>query len=128
MAEKQQNWFARHKVLTVFLVLIIFGVIGSASSNNATTTNPQSAKPGAAEPAKPAETKLDLAAFYGAVQNGMTKDQVVGAAGGKQPSNCSQSSIQGLGESEYCMWSDFSNNVSVTFNNGTVISKAKVGF
>lgn len=31
--EKQKNWFLRHKVLSVILILIVLGVIGSMSKN-----------------------------------------------------------------------------------------------
>lgn len=41
--EKKKNWFARHKVLTVILVLIVLGIIGSATngskSSNSTTNS-----------------------------------------------------------------------------------------
>ena len=39
MAEKEGNWFKRHKILTVFLVLVVIGVIASASGGETSTTN-----------------------------------------------------------------------------------------
>ena len=40
----QRSWFARHPILTVFLVLFIFGMVGSAGgSKKSTTTTPTTA-------------------------------------------------------------------------------------
>lgn len=119
----QRNWFARHKVLTVIGVLIALAIIGAATGKqpSTTTANKASATP------TPTPT-FDLATFYGAVQNGMSKDQVIAAAGGTQPTNCTQSDTQGIGTSEFCDWSKGFNMVDVTFMNNAVASKTKTGF
>ena len=124
--EKKRSWIKRHKVLTVILVFIALGAVGAATGDNKTTgTSNTGAKQTSQQEKTP---ELDLTKFYNEVKNGMTKDQVIEVAGGVQPSNCSQSAVQGLGESEFCSWSSFSNSVSVDFNNGAVSSKAKIGF
>jgi len=38
-ATSNKNWFARHKILTVVLALIVFAIIGSAGSKSGTNTS-----------------------------------------------------------------------------------------
>lgn len=43
MADKSsKNWFARHKVLTVILVLVVLGIVGSATGGSKGTTSSSS--------------------------------------------------------------------------------------
>jgi hypothetical protein len=48
MADKEGNWFKRHKILTVILVIVALGVIGSAlgggSDTTSTSTSPKSSE------------------------------------------------------------------------------------
>lgn len=68
MAEKSKNWFARHKVLTVILAIVVIGAIagaaggGSQSSNEGGSNSNQSAK---SEDKKAATAKLNETARDG---------------------------------------------------------------
>ena len=42
MAEKEGNWFKRHKILTVIIALVIVGIIASASGGSNSSTSNQS--------------------------------------------------------------------------------------
>ena len=42
MAEKEGNWFKRHKILTVIIVLIVIGVVASAAGGSNGSTGNQS--------------------------------------------------------------------------------------
>ena len=65
---KKRNWFAKHKILTVIIALILLGIIGSAlsssnsptvnttaSTSNTTTTSNNSSSSGSSEPAQTAK-------------------------------------------------------------------------
>lgn len=39
MKNNKQNWFMKHKILTVIGIIILIGIIGSAASGNKTTTS-----------------------------------------------------------------------------------------
>lgn len=47
MAEevKKQSWFAKHKILTGFLVIILIGMIGNVMNGGSTTTSSTTASP-----------------------------------------------------------------------------------
>jgi hypothetical protein len=125
------DWFKKHKVISVILGLIVLGVIVSAAGGGKSTTNTGSSNNQAATTQKPAEKpKLDIAAFYSKVQNGMTKDEVVALAD-KNAGNCTESETQGFGKYEICNWyGNFGDNAfaTVTFKDGKVDSKSKTGF
>lgn len=126
--ETSTNWFARHKVLTVILTLVVIGVISSAAGGGNSSTN-STGKP-AAEQKAAEKPKLDIATFYSQVQNGMTKEEVLGLAN-KDAGSCTESEIQGYGKTEYCNWyGNFGDNAfaSVVFKDGKVESKSKTGF
>lgn len=125
------EWVKKHKLLTVIIVFVALVVIGAAAGGGSTPTTEStspSASPAATGASPQQSAAFDLAAFYAAVQNGQTKDQVVQAAGGKEPDSCTESEIQGLGKSELCSWTTFDGGVTVTFSDGAVTSKTKTGF
>lgn len=122
------EWFKKHKVLTVILIFIAIGGIGSVGSNNSqktdTNPNPDSIIK------KEDSPKLNLADFYSNVQTGMTKDEVLALTNGDS-GKCSASEIQGFGSSELCNWyGSFGDKgfVTVTFSDNKVSSKSKYGF
>lgn len=125
------NWFKKHKVISVILGLIVLGVIVSAAGGGKTTTNTGAGDNQTTTTQKAAEKpKLDIAAFYSKVQNGMTKEQVLELAD-KNPGNCTESEIQGYGKTESCNWyGNFGDNAFaiVIFKDGQVQSKSKTGF
>lgn len=128
------EWIKKHKVLTgiiaVVVLLVVVGAAGGSSSKNSSSSSPSTSVASSASASPSASNKLDLTAFYGQVQNGMTKDQVVGLAQ-KDPGNCTESETQGLGKYEVCTWYGNlgeSSFVTVQFTNGTVSTKTKTGF
>lgn len=156
--DAKANWFKRHKILTVFLGVLTLIVIGGISAGNkeasklpsppatsskydGSITCPAGVEPGSdpggqcktgnvSTPEPAAKPKFDGQAFYDKIQNGMTKDQLVSAAG-KPADNCSESEIQGYGKSEYCTWYDgsFSSKfISVTLKDGIVDTKSRNGY
>lgn len=121
----QPNWFKRHKVWTVIIVLAVIGILGN-SADKPTASNIASNSPAPSQ--TPTPPPFDLPTFYAAIQNGMTKDQVIAAAHGTQPTSCTESETQGIGTTEFCDWSKGFNTVDVTLENGAVASKTKTGF
>lgn len=110
MSKDNKNWFGRHKVLTVILVLIVLGVIGSAAGgnkSNSSTTNSSSTasqtEPAATQnkPDVPAEYKsaLNQAGSY-ANNLHMSKqgvyDQLVSPYGGKFSAEAAQYAIDNV--------------------------------
>lgn len=78
MAEKEGNWFKRHKILTVFLVLVVIGVIASASggetSNTSQTNNGSSDSPSEdSSKGEAAQAKIGEAARDGKFEFTVTK-------------------------------------------------------
>lgn len=125
MAEstKSGNWFQRHKVWSVVLAIVVIAIIGSAMGSPKTETNTNTAPAAQQEPAKqePAATKVTSQQIYDQTQVGMTKDQVVAIAG-KQPDNCIDSEIAGLGVTSTCSYG----TASISFLDGKVQSKTKL--
>lgn len=69
MADKKENWFKRHKILTgVGVFILLFSILGASGSESNTNTNNNSA----AETTKPAETanKVETASVGQAVRDG----------------------------------------------------------
>lgn len=123
------EWVKKHKALTVVIVLVGLFVIGSiAGGSQQSQTNNQ--QPAQQEQKQPEQPKFDVATFYGKVENGMTKEQVVAVAG-KDADSCTESEMAGFGKYEYCTWNGgFSQGAiaSVNFKDGKVESKSKTGF
>jgi hypothetical protein len=131
------GWFKKHKILTVILVFLGLIVIGAATGGGSKPATPASSstpQPAAStqqqsteESAKPAFNGLT---FYDKIQNGMTKAELISAAG-KDPDNCSESQMQGAGKYENCTWYDgsFSSKfVTVSLTDDKVSTKSKYGY
>lgn len=123
----KKNWFLRHKVLTVVIVIVGLAIIGSAfgppateisNSSSSNQTNSQQAEQPKATP-KPA--KKSSQQIYDETQVGQTKEEVIANAG-HGPDNCVDSEIQGLGQSSTCSWG----TLTITFIDGKVSSKTKL--
>ncbi|MEK7536054.1 MAG: DUF4352 domain-containing protein, partial [Patescibacteria group bacterium] len=69
MADKNKNWFARHKVLTVILALIVLGVIGSAAGGGNKATNSTTSSSSSSNTAK-SDNKPQMAKIGGAARDG----------------------------------------------------------
>jgi len=129
--QKQRNWFARHKVLTVILALVVVCIIGGAAGGSSKTdTKKDTANTSPAkEEAKPtpAPAQWDIEAAYAKINNGMTKAQVEEATGQKS-SGCTESQIQYVGKTEICSYSGGKGIITVTYTQDVVSSKAKGTF
>jgi len=129
MEDKKKSWFARHKVLTVILVLIGLGVVGSAFSDTPTTTPTTHTEPSAAEETATETTpeKINIEAAYKKIKTGMSKSEVEKVTE-RESDDCVESEFEGLGTSESCNYGDFDGMIIVTYDDGKVSSKTKSNF
>ncbi len=117
-------------ITALIITAIGLAILGGAADEANKIKDEKNNKATSAEQKQPEKPKLDIAAFYAKVENGMTKDQVLELAA-KDPGNCTETEIQGYGKSEYCSWyGSFGDNsyASVSFKDGVVESKSKTGF
>jgi len=127
-----RNWFARHKFLTGILILIVLGIfisaVGGGNKDSGNSGSNSSSGSGSAQPAKTeAPKKFNIDDIYGKIETGMTEDQVKEIVT-KEPLNCTESEMQGLGTSKLCTYGNVftdSGSIMVTYNNGKVFSKTK---
>ena len=59
----QRNWFAKHPILTVLLVLFVLGIFVAVSGNKGTSTTKSTTSKTEAEPTKVEVLKVDALAF-----------------------------------------------------------------
>lgn len=131
------NGYKKNKTLaTVVTIVFFFVCIGISAANNGNqstvNTQPSDAKEnsntqpqGQAKEEKP--EKWDMEAAYAKIENGMTKPQVQEVTG-KEPENCTESEIEGLGKSEVCTFGNVfidKGAITVTFSQDQVSSKTK---
>lgn len=123
----QRGWFRRHPILTAILVIVVIGIIGSASggskNNQASTSNGNSQASQQQEQAK----KFNVDDIYAKIENGMTEDQVKEIIT-KDPINCTESEMQGVGTSKVCTYGNVfldKGAIVVTYLNGKVNTKTK---
>lgn len=121
-----RNWFARHKILTGILVLIVLGIVISAlggdknskntnSGNSSNTNNTQSTK------------KFNIDEIYSKINTGMTEAEVEQIVT-KKPLNCTESETQGVGIIKLCTYGNVfidAGAIVITYSNGKVFSKTK---
>ncbi|HEY8108774.1 MAG TPA: hypothetical protein VIF43_02085 [Patescibacteria group bacterium] len=122
--EVKKNWFARHKVLTGIVGVILLLGIGSAmSSTGSVSTDTADQNQGATQeaPVKKESKKLSSQEIYEKVQPGMTKEEVIKIAG-HDPDNCINSDSGTFGSSETCSYG----TLSLIFMNGELESKTKL--
>lgn len=130
-----KNWFARHKILTGFGVLLILGVIVSAASGSDSSTptasNSDDANTNTAQESAPETTpepaKFDIEAVYAKLSTGMTKAQVEEATG-KSSENCTESDMGQLGKSESCSYGNAfidKGSILVIYSNDELSTKSK---
>lgn len=124
--QKQRNWFARHKILTVVLAFVIIAIIGGAAggSDKTDTTKKDTATHATTETKS---KKWDIEAAYAKVTNGMTKAQVEEAVG-KQSDNCTENQSEYIGKTEFCTYGNAftdKGTITVTYSEDVVSSKTK---
>ena len=136
MAEKDKNWFARHKVLSVIIVVVIIGGIAGAvggnkdgTSTNTPATNTQTSTNEKPAETKPKEEKWDVETAYAKLTDGMTKAEVE-AALGKTSDNCSETSAEYVGKIETCNYGGVGDNgmIMVQYQNDKMTTKSKTKF
>jgi hypothetical protein len=122
-----RNWFARHKFLTGFLGLVVLIII-IASFGGSKDSNSNSSSSSGSQPAKTEEAKkFNIDDIYAKIETGMSEDQVKEIVT-KDPINCTESEMQGLGTSKLCSYGNVftdAGSIMVTYNNGKVFSKTK---
>lgn len=122
---KQKNWFARHKIWTVVIVLFVLALLGSAvnQGKNTDTTTPAASS----NTTPQAEAKWDVEAVYAKINNGMTKAQVEEVTG-KKSESCTESQSEYIGKSEICSYGNAfidKATITVTYSQDVVSSKSK---
>jgi|GEM_PF-6195187 len=134
--QNKDNWFKKHKILTVIgSIILFFIIVGAASggSKNSTPTSTQKttdASTTTEQVKKEEKPAWDAQAIYDKLQNSMNKadaETVIGKTG----ENCSTSDTPGVGTMEFCLYNgDFGSkgSISITYLNGTIYSKTKTGF
>lgn len=122
-----RNWFARHKFLTGFLGLIILIIIISAAGGGDKKDSSSSSSSSTSTPKTEETKKFNIDDIYTKINTGMTEAQVKDIIT-KEPINCTESEIQGLGTSKLCSYGNVfidSGSIMVTYSNGKVSSKTK---
>lgn len=117
-----RNWFARHKIMTTIVVLLLFFIaVGSIGVESSTNTDDTTQSEGDVVNS-PVDKKVSRE-NCNLVQSGMSRDEVTSILG--EPSSTSESAVDGLGELEYLHFQDgFSTKAcSVTLNNDKVSSR-----
>lgn len=132
--QKQPNWFVRHKILTVILVIFALAVIGNLAGGGKEpdTNKTQSPTTSTEQPKQdePAPTKWDLEAAYAKITNGMTKAQVEEATG-KKSESCTESQSEYIGKTEFCTYGNAftdKGTITVTYSQDVVSSKTKSNY
>lgn len=123
VGKNQKNFFQKHIILTIILVLIILGSIGAGlNTNNFTTTNTPSTS------STESSTKINLEKFN-QIQSGMTYEQVVEIIGeeGTVMSNVDIGNEEYQTTMYYWYGEDGISNANVTIQGGKVVSKAQIG-
>lgn len=127
-----RNWFARYKFLTGFLALILLIIIISAASGgdkkkDSGSSNSSSSTSTSTTPAAIESKKFNIDDIYAKIDTGMNEAQVKDIIT-KDPINCTESEIQGLGTTKLCTYGNVfidSGSIMVTYSNGKVSSKTK---
>jgi len=133
---KNKNWFAKHKVLTGVFAFILFVIlVGAVGGTKAPTSNTNTGTPAPAPattptpaPAPAPQTKkFNINDIYAKIETGMTEDQVK-AIVTKDPINCTESEMQGIGVYKMCTYGNVfldAGSILVQYTNGKVSTKTK---
>ena len=103
-------------IIAIGVIASVAGQGGNKSGGENTSETKQEQPAKAPEPKRASSQEI-----YDKVRNGMSRAEVVQIAG-KEPDNCIDSEIEGLGKSSTCSYG----TVSITFSNGVVSSKTKL--
>lgn len=107
--------------LIVFIIIIAVAVGGGSKSSNSGTQKSNTSTPA------PTSKKFNIDDIYAKIETGMTEDEVK-AIVTKDPINCTESEMQGIGTSKYCTYGNVfidSGSIMVSYMNGKVSSKTK---
>ena len=117
----QRNFFAKHKVVTFLLVVIILGAIVGGTSENSNKNTIQTGTTIAQE-----QKKMTLEKFN-KIETGMTYQQVVDITG--EEGTLSTESSYGNQSMQIYYWyaSNGISNATVSFMNGKVTAKSQIG-
>ncbi len=126
MHKPKKPWYKKWWVWLI-VVFVLIGIGGAAGGDKESSNT---SKPAESSQPAPEQSKWDAAAIYPQINAGMTKadaEKVIG----KASDNCSETSIEGYGSSEFCIYTGGftdAGSITVTYSNGTVQSKSKSGF
>ena len=125
--QKQRNWFARHKILTGFLIIIILGVVIGAAGDSNSTNNTNNETKNTAEAPKP--TRWNPEDYYDKIATGQTKADVEQLLG-KTSDTCTTTEAAGM-VMEACNYGGGLTDkglIIVTYSDGKVYSKTKSNY
>lgn len=124
--------YEKNKVLAIVVtvaVLVLSGVFGSNQrsivANEVVAPVTSTVEEAATEVSE--STKWDIDAAYAKIENGMTKAQVEKATG-KKSDNCTESTSEYIGKSEFCSYGNAfidKGSIMVTYMQDVVSSKTK---
>ncbi|MBS5886193.1 DUF3862 domain-containing protein [Clostridium sp.] len=128
--KKQGNFFLRHKILSVLMVMVLIGGIAAATggknetSDDESSTATNSSQENEKKPDKKEDSKVTYENFL-SINMGMTYEEVIGLFGeGKEVSS---SSIGDIKSTVYTWNGKGISNVTLTIQNDIVTSKGQVG-
>jgi hypothetical protein len=123
----QRNWFRRHPILTGILVLVVIGIVGSVSGGSKNNQGNTGGNSSQASQQQEQANKFNIDDIYSKIESGMTEDQVKEIIT-KDPINCTESEMQGVGTSKVCTYGNVfldKGAIVVTYLNGKVNTKTK---
>lgn len=107
-------------LVILIIVILICGASATGAGKGGSSNN------GTAQPTEAAK-KFNIDEIYAKIQTGMTEAQVKTIVT-KDPINCTESEIQGLGTMKLCTYGNVfldAGSIMVTYSNGKVSSKTK---
>lgn len=112
----------------IVIIIIIAVAVGSGSKSTNSGTKSNTTTPTATPTSTPTTSKkFNIDDIYAKIETGMTEDEVKTIVT-KDPINCTESEMQGIGTSKFCTYGNVfldAGSIMVSYTNGTVTSKTK---
>jgi hypothetical protein len=95
-------------------------------NTGSTTTNTTS---GASPSDESNKQNSNLVSLYSSAKPGLTREQLIGLAGGQTPDSCTGISLENLTQQSVCTWNSAGKSVVITMQNGSSVgAPLKAGF
>jgi hypothetical protein len=110
-----------------FIVLLIIIAVAVGSGSSPKPSNSGTQKPDTTSTPPTTSKKFNIDDIYAKIETGMTEDEVK-AIVTKDPINCTESEMQGIGTSKICTYGTVfldAGSIMVSYTNGKVSSKTK---